>query len=146
MLKLNETNARELYIEELTRTIELFPEEADFYAQRGMARILEYEFTDALADLDKAIAFNGANGLTLRNRALCHHNLSNYPAAIKDYSNSIDLLIVQFQSDQAKSSKKMLAETLVMRGRTFQQLGNHDEACTDFSNAAKLGSKTGLNN
>jgi len=146
MLKLSQDNARELYIDELSRSIELFPEQADFYAQRGMAKMLEYEFVDALSDLNKAISYEGANSTTLRNRGLCHHNLTNYRAAIQDYSNSIELLIVQFKKDQSRSTKKNLAETFVMRGRSYQQVGNSDDACADFYNAAKLGSKTGLNN
>jgi tetratricopeptide (TPR) repeat protein len=146
MLKLNLTHAREMYLDELTLTIEKFPERGDFYAERGMARILDYNFSDALKDLNKAIAIGAGNELVLRNRALCYHNLSNYPAALKDYSSSIDMMINKFQKDQEKSSKMILAETLVMRGRTFQQIGNPDDACSDFYNAAKLGSKTGLNN
>jgi len=146
MLKLNEKKARETYMDELSKSIELFPQQADLYAQRGMARILDYKFVDALSDLDKAIAFSGSNGLTLRNRALCHHNLSNYTAAVQDYTSSIELLINKFQQEESKSAKKMLAETFVMRGRTYQQLSNPDDACSDFYNAAKLGSKTGLNN
>jgi tetratricopeptide (TPR) repeat protein len=145
MLKLHEAKAREQYIDELSKSIELFPEQAEFYAQRGMARILEYEFVEALADLDKAIVYDNSDGSTLRNRGLCYHNLNNYPAAIKDYSSSIELFIVQFQKDQSKQSKKVLAETLVMRGRSYQQIGNPDDACVDFYNAAKLGSKTALN-
>ncbi len=146
MLKLSEDNARTQYIDELSRSIALFPEQADFYAQRGMAKMLEYEFVDALSDLNRAISHGGVNGTTLRNRGLCHHNLSNYRAAIEDYSNSIELLIVKFKEDQSKNTKKNLAETFVMRGRSYQQVGNSDDACSDFYNAAKLGSKTGLNN
>jgi tetratricopeptide (TPR) repeat protein len=145
MLKLNMANEREVYLDELTQTIERFPEQSDFYAQRGMARILDYKFSDALSDLDQAIAMGGSDELILRNRALCYHNLSNYSAALQDYSSSIDLMINKFQKDQEKNSKLVLAETLVLRGRTLQQTGNPDDACTDFYNAAKLGSKTGLN-
>lgn len=145
MLKLNMAKDRQLYLDELTQTIERFPEQSDFYAQRGMARILDYKFSDALNDLDQAVAMGGSDELILRNRALCYHNLSNYSAALQDYSSSIDLMINKFQKDQEKNSKLMLAETLVLRGRTFQQIGNPDDACSDFYNAAKLGSKTGLN-
>jgi len=145
MLKLYEAKARGQYIDELSKSIELFPEQADFYAQRGMAKILEYVFIEALSDLDKAILYDDSNGSTFRNRGLCHHNLNNYSAAIEDYSNSIELFIVQFKNEQSKRSKKILAETLVMRGRSYQQIGNPDDACVDFYNAAKLGSKTALN-
>jgi tetratricopeptide (TPR) repeat protein len=146
MLKRNMTAARDLYIDELTKTIELFPDQAEFYAQRGTAKILSNDFVAALADLDKAISFNGSNELILRNRALCHHNLRNYRLAIKDYTTSIDLMIARYQQDQDKNGKKVLAETLVMRGRSYEEMTNPDDACTDYYNAAKLGSKIGLNN
>jgi len=146
MLKLEAQGSKEYYIEELTKTIEMFPNQAAFYAQRGMARILEYKFAEALLDLDKAITYMGADSDVLRNRALCHHNLNNYQAALEDYTTSIEILIEKFQENQSRASKKVLAETLVMRGRTYQQLSNPNDACSDFYNAAKLGSRTGLNN
>lgn len=146
MLKRNMTAARDLYIEELTKTIELFPDQAEFYAQRGTAKILSNDFVAALADLDKAISFNSSNELILRNRALCHHNLRHYRQAVRDYTTSIDLMIARYQQGQDKNYKKVLAETLVMRGRTYEEMANADDACTDYFNAAKLGSKIGLNN
>lgn len=146
MFKRNASAARELYIEELTKTIELFPDQADFYAQRGTAKILDYDFSSALTDLDMAISFGGQNELLLRNRALCHHNLRHYGEAIKDYTFSIELMIAVYQENQDKNHKKVLAETLVMRGRTYTEMSNSDDACMDYYNAAKLGSKIGLNN
>jgi tetratricopeptide (TPR) repeat protein len=146
MLKRNLTTARELYIEELTKTIELFPDQAEFYAQRGTAKILDHDFVAALVDLNKAISFDESNELIIRNRALCHHNLRHYRLAINDYTAALDLMIARYQQEQDKNYKKVLAETLVMRGRTYEQMTNPDNACTDFYNAAKLGSKIGLNN
>jgi tetratricopeptide (TPR) repeat protein len=146
MLKLSAAEIRAPYIDELTKIIKLFPDQPEFYAQRGIANILDYNFKGALEDLNKAIAFNGKNELTLRNRGLCFHNLGGYRDAISDYSSSIDLMIARYQDSQDKSLRRMLAETIVMRGRTYEQMGNPDDACTDFYNSAKLGSKTGLNN
>lgn len=146
MLRLNSTKTKNIYIEELSKSIDLFPDQADFYAQRGMANILNYSFEEALSDLNQAISLDAVNELNLRNRAICHHNLGHYGAAIDDFTSSIDLLIKKYQDDQQAGSKNLLAETLVLRGRTYQEMRSPDDACLDFYNAAKLGSKTGLNN
>ncbi len=146
MLKLKLENDKEVYISELSNAIKLFPDQAEFYAQRGMARVLDYDFSNALADFTKAIELDPENEVNYRNRGLCLHNINKYARAIDDYTIAIDLMIRKYQKSQSKQDKKLLAETLVMRGRTYMAMRNNGNACLDFYNAAKLGSKTGLNN
>ena len=66
---------------------------------------------------------------------------------MNDYSKSIDILANKYK---AKSDdpvlKKALAQSFNMRGLSNQFNGNPDLACDDYYNAAKLGSKAGLNN
>ncbi len=146
MLRLNAEHQKEIYLAELDKTIELFPDQSEFYGQRGMAQVLDYKFVAALEDFSMAMKLGGPDESLLRNRALCYHNLGQYHNALKDYNESIELMIKVFQATDDKSTKNKLAETLVMRGRTFEAAGQPDNACDDFYNAAKLGSKNGLNN
>lgn len=145
LMKLNADAARDAYISELTKSIELFPDQADFYAQRGIAKMMEYDFKAALNDINQAIAFAGISEQNLRNRALCYHNLNNLPLAINDYSTAIDLIIARYQKQPDNVTKKLLADTFLMRGRSYERMSNPDDACADFYNAAKLGSKTAFN-
>jgi len=146
MLKLNAEHQKEIYLAELNKSIDLFPAQAEFYGQRGMAQVLDYKFVAALEDFSMAMKLGGPDESLLRNRALCYHNLGQYNNALKDYNESIELMIKVYQNTDDKSAKNKLAETLVMRGRTFEAAGQPDNACDDFYNAAKLGSKNGLNN
>ncbi len=146
MLKLKVEKDKETYINELTNAINLFPDKAEFYAQRGMARVLDYDFSSAYDDFTKAIKLDPENEVNYRNRGLCLHNVNKYSRAIDDYTHAIDLMIRKFKQNQTKNQKKLLAETLVMRGRSYAAMRDNANACNDYYNAAKLGSKTGLNN
>ncbi len=145
LLKLNSDAARDTYIDALTKSIELFPGQAEFYNQRGIAKMMEYDFSGALNDFNQAIANAGPNEQSLRNRALCYHNLNILHFALRDYSTSIDLMIAKYQKHPDIASKKLLADTFLMRGQTYERMSNPDDACADFYNAAKLGSKTAFN-
>lgn len=146
MKKLDPNADKETLIQELSNYIERFPEQAAFYSERGMANVLNYNYGSAVSDFTKAIHFDGDNETNYRNRALCFHNMKKYQLALNDYSKSIDLLIKKYQAKSNDSTKKLLAQTFHMRGMTNEQNGNADLACDDYYNAAKLGSKTGLNN
>jgi tetratricopeptide (TPR) repeat protein len=147
MLKLDESFKKENLINELDGFIELFPSQAEFYAERGMANVLSFNYVSALNDFSRAIELDEFNEANYRNRGLCLHNIKRYNAAIEDYTKSIEILVKKYQSSNyAESIKKILAQTFTMRGMTYELNRNADQACDDFYNAAKLGSKVGLNN
>jgi tetratricopeptide (TPR) repeat protein len=147
MLKLDANLEKGKFISELDGFIEHFPERAYFYAERGMANVLNFNYGSALGDFTKAIHLDEFNESNYRNRGLCFHNMRKYQLALNDYSKSINVLITKYQaSKNDESLKKLLAQTFNMRGMTNQLNGNSDLACDDYYNAAKLGSKVGLNN
>ena len=147
MLKLDGNLKKEILISELTGIIELFPEQAFFYSERGMANVLNYNYGSALKDFTKAIHFDEFNEANYRNRGLCFHNMMKYQLALNDYSKSIAVLVGKYEASKNDVSiKKLLAQTFNMRGMTNQLNGNSDLACDDYYSAAKLGSKVGLNN
>lgn len=147
MLKLDASLKKEEFIQVLDDIIELFPEEAYFYAEIGMANVLNYNYGSALKYFTKAIQLDEFNETNYRNRALCFHNMKKYQLALNDYSKSISVLAKKYQADQKNESlKKLLAQTFNMRGMTNRLNGNPDLSCDDYYNSAKLGSKVGLNN
>ena len=134
-------------IEILDGYIEHFPEQAEFYSERGVANVLNYNYGMALKDFTRAIHLDELNEANYRNRGVCFHNMKKYQLALNDYTSSIKILINKYQnSAQDETIKRLLAQTFNMRGMTNQYNGNSDLACDDYYSAAKLGSKTGLNN
>lgn len=147
MLKLDKNYKKEDLIAELDKYIDSFPEQSEFYAERGLANVLNYNYGLAVKDFTKAIHFDELNEANFRNRGLCFHNMKRYQLAMNDYSKSIDILIRKYQASNSDDNlKKLLAQTFNMRGRSNALNGNSDLACDDYYNAAKLGSNTGLNN
>ena len=147
MLKLDESYEKESLIQELDILINTFPEKSVFYAERGMAKVLNNQHPDAISDFTKAIQLDENNEANYRNRGLCFHNMNRYQLALNDYSKSIDILVKKYQaSDNDNSIRKLLGQTFNMRGMSNELYGNSDLACDDYYKAAKLGSKTGLNN
>ena len=147
MLKLDPSYSKVDFISVMDNIIVSFPEQANFYGERGMARVLSDQYGAALSDFTQAIQLDVNNEANYRNRGLCFHNMRKYQLALNDYSKSIDILIKKYQvSTEDESLKRILAQTFNMRGMTNQLNGNPDLACDDFYKAAKLGSKSGLNN
>ncbi|MCG8311239.1 MAG: tetratricopeptide repeat protein [Cytophagales bacterium] len=147
MRKLDEKYSKNDLIEELDTYINYFPETSAFYSERGLAKVLNNQYKEALSDFTMAIQLDENNESNYRNRGLCFHNMSKYQLALNDYSKSIDILIKKYQaSENDDSIKKLLSQTLNMRGMTNEFNGNSDLACEDYYKAAKLGLKAGLNN
>ena len=145
MLKLDSEFKREDLISELSRLIKVFPDKAFFYSERGLAYALAYDFEHAHLDFSQAIMLDETNESNYRNRGLCFHNIGKYNNAVGDYTKSIEILAGKIKLEEESWSKKVLAETLNMRGMTYEEM-NSSESCNDYYNAAKLGSKVGLNN
>ncbi len=134
-------------ISELNEIIKKFPHRAEFYTERGVALVLRFQYNSAINDFTKAIIIDEQNESNYRNRGLCYHNINKYNDAIIDYTSSIELLIKKFKSGENKKSiRNLLAQTFNMRGMANLLNRNKGHACDDYYNAAKLGSKIGLNN
>lgn len=147
MMKLKGGDKRDELIRELNLAIEQFPEESYFYSERGMAKVLNYNYQAALGDFTKAIQMDETNEANYRNRGLCFHNMKKYQLALNDYTKSINVLVTKYKaSENDEALKKLLGQTINLRGMTNQLNRNSDLACDDYYNAAKLGSKVGLNN
>lgn len=147
MLKLDEKYSKDALIEELDKYINSFPEESAFYSERGKTKVLATNYNGAISDFTKAIHLDENNEANYRNRGVCFHNMRKYQLALNDFSKSLNLLIKKFQeSGNDASLKRLMAQTFNMRGMSNKLNGNSDLACDDYYKAAKLGSKSGLNN
>jgi tetratricopeptide (TPR) repeat protein len=147
MLKRDHQIDKNYLISELNTYIKVFPDRSDFYSERGKANVFKGNFNDALMDFTKAIELNEKDEINYRNRGMCFHNLNRYNQAIHDLSKSVEILIGKLSENrESKSLKKALSQTFNMRGLAYKLNNNPSEACEDFKIAAKLGSKSGLNN
>ena len=128
------------------RMIELSPNKDVAYANRGIAKLNNYDYSGAILDLSESIMINPANPETYRYRGLCYNNLNNYNKAYQDFTKSIDILTARFTSlSDKEAAKKQLAETYLMRGHSQNLVGSEIEACRDFLRAYQLGVDKGLN-
>ena len=146
MRKLDDKYDKKTLIKDLDSYISYFPDRDVFYSERGLAKVLSNQYQSAVSDFTKAIQMDNDNEANYRNRGLCFHNMRKYQLALNDFSKSIDILIKKYNVTKNDAVKRLLAQTFNMRGMANEFNGNSDLACEDYYKAAKLGSKTGLNN
>ena len=74
------------------KAIELDPDYADAWMNRGGVYYMMGQSDKAITELDRAAELNGANPQIFFNRALAHEDLGHLIDAIFDYSRVIDLV------------------------------------------------------
>ena len=77
---------------DFAKAIELDPEYADAWMNRGGVYYMMGQSDKAITELDRAAELNGANPQIFFNRALAHEDLGHLVDAIFDYSRVIDLV------------------------------------------------------
>lgn len=113
-------DAIKLYIE----AIELKPDGAETYNNRGVAYQELQQYDRAIADFNKALEFK-QHEFIYNNRAIAYIRLGKYDRAIEDYDKAIEL-----KPDYALSYNN--------RGITYNDLGQHDRAIENFNRAIEL--------
>ncbi len=88
----------------------------------------EKKYSDAIADLDKALDLDPDSNNFHRHRASCYFNAGDYKRALPDFDEAI-------RRDPQNSNYYMT------RGYCLQVLGRNDEANRDFKRAEELGRK-----
>ena len=78
-------------IKKLGKKIELNPNDANLYSERGFAKYAIEQFEEAIEDFDKAIGLDKNNAGFYSNRGLCKRWLEQYKEAIKDFDEAIKL-------------------------------------------------------
>ena len=120
-----EEDNREAAIDAYDKVIELEPDAADAYTNRGNAKSALGQHEAALADYDKAIELEPDDAIAYSNRGITKHDLGQYEAALADYDKAIEL-----EPDTASAYTN--------RGITKRALGQHEAALADYDKAIEL--------
>lgn len=125
-LKLQVQGHFEEAIGEYDQTIELDPEYAMAYNNRGLAYGDLGQLEKAIKDYDRAIELNPRFATTFYNRALAYNDLGQYQQAVEDY-------------DRAIERDPRFATAFASRALAYTMLGKDDEALADLERAVALG-------
>ncbi|MCX5717385.1 MAG: tetratricopeptide repeat protein [Nitrospirae bacterium] len=132
-------------LEAFTNAIELSPDDAEAYFRRGVAYLNSGNSQQAINDFSKAIDLNLDFGsVVYMFRGLAFDRLGNYQKAIKDYTKTIELAIkeiakaIELHPDSASAGLAALAGLYGLRGLSYGDLGNNQQAIKDFTKAIEL--------
>ena len=115
----------ETEIEYYNRAIELNPENAKAYNNRGLAYMNLEEYGTAIRDYNKAIELNSKFATAYYNRGIAFSYLKGYEKAISDYNKAIEL---NPESDAAYNN----------RGLAYKNLKEYEKAISDYNRAIEL--------
>ncbi len=122
-------------LEDYDKALEINPNFAEAYINRGTAKAELSRWEDALEDFDKAIALNSDDARAYNNRALIFRRINRLAEALKDCNKAIEI-----QPD--------LADCYFTRGAVKLSMENPIEAIKDFDAGLRLNptSAKGYNN
>ena len=112
-------------IEQYDKSIELNPNYANAYNNRGTAKNSLGQHVEAIADYDEVIRLNPDHALAYTNRGVAKDSLGEHKDAITDYNQAIRL-------------KPDYAEAYNNRGNAKDCLGQHVDAINDYNQAIRL--------
>ena len=112
-------------IKDYTAAIQIKPDYADAYYNRGLAKDLLGLHFSAISDFDTAIRLKPDDANAYINRGIAKGELAQYAAAISDFDTAIRL-------------KPNLAEAYFNRGLAKRKLGQHFSAISDYDTAIRL--------
>ncbi|RKU21060.1 hypothetical protein C6499_22850 [Candidatus Poribacteria bacterium] len=108
-----------------TAAIELNPENAGTYNNRGVAYRNTGDFAAAIADFDKAIELAPEDARVYNNRGVAYRNTGDFAAAIADFNKAIEL-----NPEDAGAYNN--------RGNAYRNTGDFAAAIADFDKAIEL--------
>lgn len=108
-----------------SKAIELHPDYADAYINRGAAKYDLDQYVEAIKDFDEAIRLKPDYAIAFSNRGNVKRKLSQYIEAIKDY-------------DQALKLKSDYANAFNGRGTAKEDLGLFEDAKKDYQKALNI--------
>ncbi|HLO85327.1 MAG TPA: tetratricopeptide repeat protein [Nostocaceae cyanobacterium] len=116
-------------LDDLTKAIELAPDEAEYLTDRGATYRVMKQYPEALLDLNKAIELNPKSEWAFANRGLVYHFMERYPEALLDFNEAIKL-------------NSQYTSALVSRGKTYRLMARYPEALQDLNQAIELNPKS----
>ncbi|HSW44430.1 MAG TPA: tetratricopeptide repeat protein [Phycisphaerae bacterium] len=124
-IALQASGRHDLSISYYTRAIELKPDFAKVYYNRGTAYSELRDYARAIEDYTRAIRIDPDLSAAYNNRGIVHHELGDYTRAIEDYTRAIEL-------------DPHLEEAYSNRGKAWRVLGNYDHAIADYGKSIEL--------
>ena len=112
-------------IEDFNKAIELNPNYAEAYSNRGLVYAKKGDYDRAIEDLNKAIELDPNYAEAYNNRGIAFEGEGDYDRAIANYTKAI-----QLNPDYAVAYNN--------RGIAYDRKGEHDLAIEDYSEAIKL--------
>ena len=113
-------------IENYNKAIELNPNKADAYFNRGNAKVNICKYKEAIKDYDKVIDINPkCDASAYNNRGFCKATLGKHKESIEDF-------------DKAIENNPDYASAYCNRGGAQATLGKHKESIKDFDKAIEL--------
>jgi tetratricopeptide (TPR) repeat protein len=112
-------------IEYCTEAIKFNAQYAGAYNLRGVAKLNQSDYNDAILDFNKCIQLEPANKYAYCNRGISKHSLSKYDDAILDFNKSLEI-------------DRKYAKAYSMLGASYYALSNYKEAVVNCSSAIAL--------
>jgi len=112
-------------IKSYTKAIEIIPDYAEAYGNRGNAYFSKDEFDLAIKDYDKVIKIDPRNPITYYNRGNAYANKDEFDLAIKDYDKAIEIKSDRF-------------EPYYNKGNAYFNKGEFDLAIKDYDKVIEI--------
>jgi tetratricopeptide (TPR) repeat protein len=112
-------------IDDYTRAIELKPDFAEAFNNRGEAYFYLRKYENAISDYSRAISLKPGNAGGYYNRGLAYENNDQFEEAVKDYSRAIEL-------------DPDISTAYYNRGLVYMNQKVFDKAIEDFSHVIKI--------
>jgi tetratricopeptide (TPR) repeat protein len=146
-------------IDDFTKVIEIDPNYALAYTNRGSAKIELKQYHEAIEDYNKAIEINPIHADNYYNRGLTKGKLKQYHEAIEDYDKTIEInptyVLAYNNRGNAKNKLKQYHEAIddynkviaidpnhadiyINRGNTKANLKQYQEAIDDYNQAIAI--------
>ena len=146
-------------IDEYSKAIELNPNNADVYLNRGSVYHELQKYNEAIRDYTRVLELDSNYAYAYNNRGNAYKNLGKYDDAIRDYTCAVELkpnyaiaygnlghlyFKLEKYSEAIQSYNKAIelipnfTELYYSRGVSYSYLGKYDEAIRDFDKAIEL--------
>jgi tetratricopeptide (TPR) repeat protein len=117
-------------IADFNRALDLNPNYANAWFNRGELRYAKGNYTEAIDDYNQALRLNPRDAAAYNSRGHARYRIGQFREALDDYNQS-----VQFDSKNAAA--------FTNRGDAYMDQGQYERAATDYRTAIQLDSKYG---
>jgi parallel beta-helix repeat protein len=116
-------------IEDLTNALQIDPNDAAAYSERGRAYLSTNKYHEAFADFDKAVNLEPKEEVYYYNRGLACESLEEYTQATSDFTKAITL-------------KPDYAHPYLGRGDVYYKMKRYNDAVKEYTEAIRLDPKS----